>query len=70
MPRLSWLVAGLSPQWFGLNPRPDHVGFVVDKVALGQVFMGVMQILPICVIPPMLHTHSVVYHQCCIIFSS
>jgi hypothetical protein len=32
MPWLSWLVAGLSLQWFGLNPRPDHVGFVVEQV--------------------------------------
>jgi hypothetical protein len=70
MPWLIWLVAGLSLQWFGLNPRTDHVGFVVDEVALRQVFMGVQQILPFCVIPSMLHTHSVVYHQCCIIFSS
>jgi len=35
MPWLSWLVAGLSPQWFELNPRPDHVGFVEDGVTLG-----------------------------------
>ena len=67
--RLSCLVAGLSQQWFGLNPRPDHVGLVVDDVALGQVFSRVLWILSIFVIPPMLHTHSVVCHQCCIIFS-
>jgi hypothetical protein len=67
---LSYLVAGLSLRWFGLNPRPDHVGFVVDGVTLGQVFSRVLWILPIFVIPPMLHTHSVVCHQCCIMFSS
>lgn len=70
MPWLSWLVAWLSLQWFGLNPKPDHVGFVVEEVALGKVFLRVLQILPACVILPMLHTHSVVYHQCCIIFCS
>jgi hypothetical protein len=32
------LVAGFPPRrpWF--DPRSSHVGFVVDKVALGQVF--------------------------------
>jgi hypothetical protein len=33
MPLLRWLVAGLSA-W---TPRSVRVGFVVDKVALGQV---------------------------------
>jgi hypothetical protein len=32
------LVAGLSPRRPGFDPGPVHVGFVVDKVALGQVF--------------------------------
>jgi hypothetical protein len=38
---LSWvrrLVAGLSPWRFGFDPGSVHVGFVVDKVALGQCF--------------------------------
>jgi hypothetical protein len=32
------LVAGFPPRRPGFDPRSDHVGFVVDKVALGQVF--------------------------------
>jgi hypothetical protein len=32
------LVAGLSPRRPGFAPVSIHVGFVVDKVALGQVF--------------------------------
>jgi hypothetical protein len=32
------LAANFSSQWFGFNPRSVHVGFVVDKVALGQIF--------------------------------
>jgi hypothetical protein len=32
------LVAGLSPQRLGFYPRPVHVGFVVDKMVLGQGF--------------------------------
>ena len=38
---VSWLrrlVAGLSPRRPGFDPGSVHVGFVVDKVALGQVF--------------------------------
>jgi hypothetical protein len=70
MPWLSWLVDGLLPLGLGLNPTPSLVGFVVEEVVLVQVFMVVLQILPVSVIPPMLHTHSLVYHQCCIIFSS
>jgi hypothetical protein len=32
------LVAGFPPQLPGLKPGFSHVGFVVDKVALRQVF--------------------------------
>jgi hypothetical protein len=35
---LTWLVAGLSLGRPGFDPRSVHVGFVEDKVALGQVF--------------------------------
>jgi hypothetical protein len=38
VPWLRRLVAGLSPQRPGFEPWSVHVGFVVDKVALGQVF--------------------------------
>jgi hypothetical protein len=32
-----------------------HVGFVVDKVALGQVFLRVLRFSPLSFIPPVLH---------------
>jgi hypothetical protein len=32
-----YLLHDLPPQWPGFDPRPGYVGFVVDKVALGQV---------------------------------
>jgi hypothetical protein len=32
-----------------------HVGFVVDKVALGQVFPRVLRFSPVNFIPPVLH---------------
>jgi hypothetical protein len=38
MPQLRQLVTGFPPRWPELKPRSDYVGFVVDKVALGQVF--------------------------------
>ena len=39
VPWLRRLVAGLSPRRPGFDPGPVHVRFVVDKVALGQVFL-------------------------------
>jgi len=37
--RVKRLVEGLSPQTTRLDPTLVHIGFVVDKVALGQVFL-------------------------------
>jgi hypothetical protein len=37
------------------NPRSVHVGFVVGKVALGQVFPRVLRFSPVNFIPPMFH---------------
>jgi hypothetical protein len=56
-PRLRRLVAGLSPRRPGFNPGSVHVGFVVDKVALGQVPPPprVLRFSPINFIPPVLH---------------
>jgi hypothetical protein len=39
VPWLWRLVPGLSPRSSGFTPGSIHVGFVVDKVALGQVFL-------------------------------
>jgi hypothetical protein len=33
------------------------VGFVVDKVVLGQVFLRVLRFYPANIIPPLLHIH-------------
>jgi branched-subunit amino acid transport protein len=33
------------------------VGVVVDKVALGQVFLQVLRFSPVSIIPPLLRTH-------------
>jgi hypothetical protein len=49
------LVAGLPPRWPGFDPGSVHVGFVVDKVALGQVFPRVLRFSPVIFIPPVIH---------------
>jgi len=36
--------------------RPVRVGFVVDKFALGDVFIRVLKISSVSIIPPLLHT--------------
>jgi hypothetical protein len=42
----------------GFAPRAVHVGFVVDKVALGQVFLPVLLLYAASIIPPLLHIDS------------
>jgi hypothetical protein len=54
MPWLRSLVAGLSPRRPGFAPGSIHVGFVVDKMALGQVFLRVLRFSPVNIIPPLL----------------
>jgi hypothetical protein len=39
----------------GFDPGLVHVGFVVDKAALEQVFPRVLRFLPVNFIPPVLH---------------
>jgi len=41
------------------------VGFVVDKVALGQVFLRVLRFSPANIIPPLLHIHLSPPHEVC-----
>jgi hypothetical protein len=55
VPWLRRLVAGLSPRRHGFDPGSVRVGFVVDKVALGQVFLPVLRFSPVNFIPPVLH---------------
>ena len=50
-------VAGLSLLWPLFDPRPVHVGFVVDKVALGTVFSPIISVCVLSTIPPVLHSN-------------
>ena len=54
--QLVWVVAILSLQRHGFDPRPVHVGSVVDRVAVGQFSLGLLQFSPVSIIPSMLHT--------------
>jgi hypothetical protein len=45
------LVASLSPQRPRFIPGSVNVGFVVDKVALGEVFLRVLRFFPVHIIP-------------------
>jgi hypothetical protein len=61
---VSWLRrlgAGLSPR----RPGSIHVGFAVDKVALGQIFLRVIRFSPVNIIPPLLHMHLSPPHEVC-----
>jgi hypothetical protein len=49
------LIAGLQTRRPGFYPGLVHVGFVVDKVALGQVFPRVLRFSPVNFIPPVFH---------------
>jgi hypothetical protein len=64
MPRLKRLVAGLSPRRPGFAPGSIHVGFVVDKVALGR-FSPSTSVSPANIIPPLLHIHLSPTHEVC-----
>jgi hypothetical protein len=44
----------------GFASRSVHVGFVVDEVALGQVFLRGLRFYPVTIILPLLHIHSYV----------
>jgi hypothetical protein len=54
---LGWVVAILSLQRHGFDSRPVCVGFIVDRVAVGQFSLGLLQFSPVNIILPMLRTH-------------
>jgi hypothetical protein len=54
VPCLKRLVTGLSPRRPGFAAGSIHVGFVVDKVKLGQVYLRVLRLYPVNIIPPWL----------------
>jgi hypothetical protein len=55
----TWLVTGFTPQRPGFTPTAVHAGFVVDKMALGQVFSIVLSFAT-SITPLMLNIHSLI----------
>jgi hypothetical protein len=51
------LLADLSTRRPGIEPRLDHVGFVVNKVALQRGFLRVLRLSLFSIVPPMFHAH-------------
>jgi hypothetical protein len=39
------------------DPKSVYVRFLVDKAAVGAVFLRVLRSSPVIIIPPVLHTH-------------
>ena len=70
MPWIRWLVSGLSPCRHRFNPWLVCVGFVGDKVAVGQVYLSVLELSLVRIIPPIKNTHiSFMYHHRYVIFA-
>ena len=45
-------------------PQKVCVGFIVDKVILGQVFLRVLWFYPVSIIPQKLPIHPLIYYRC------
>jgi len=56
IPWLRQLVVGISPRIPGFYLRPLYVGFVVDKLALGQGFHRVLRFSAVALTPRAPHT--------------
>ena len=70
---VSWLgllVTSTLPRSIVFDTRSVHARSEMDKVALLQGFLPVLQFSPISNIPPILHTHSFTYHPHYIMFLS
>jgi len=53
----------LSLQRYGYDSRPVHMGFVVELVENGEVFLQILWFSPVSIIPPLLNTHiSLIYN--------
>jgi hypothetical protein len=57
MPWFRWLVAGLSKRRPGFDPRSVYVRFVLENVAMEEVFFRKHRFSLLYIIPPKLHTH-------------
>jgi len=56
--------------WDIFNLTSVKVLFMVDEIALEQVFIRVLRLFLVHGIPSMLHNHSFIYHRCYIILAT
>lgn len=68
VPWLRWFVDVLLKWWPGINLSSVLVGFVVEEVAPGKVYLLVLRLFPATVILPGLRIHSFIYHRRYIMF--
>jgi len=54
---MPWSGAGFATRKLALGPRPDIVGFVVDKAVVAQVFLQPFLFSPISIIPKVLQIY-------------
>jgi len=54
---MSCCVGILLPRMPVFDTRPVYVRFVMERVALGQVFIPVLLFSPVSINPPVLHNH-------------
>ena len=57
---------------FPLSVPFHHCSILIHSSTIHaiNVFLPVLQFSPVSIIPPLLHTHSFIYHPCCIMFFS
>jgi hypothetical protein len=64
-------VAGFWPRSIAFDLRTGFVGFAVEEVALGQLFLRVLRFYPDSIVPPLLFTHiSFICHRRSIIVAT
>jgi len=51
------IVLSLRGDWF--NPTPVHVGFMVDKVTFGEVFLRIFRLYLVSIVLPFLHNYFI-----------
>lgn len=59
---LRWFLAGVSAEP-GLNPTLIDLGFVVDIVEMGQVFLAVLLLFPVSIIRATVHARYYICHR-------
>lgn len=55
---LKELLVGFSSLSPGVKARAVDVGFMGDKMSVGQIFRQALQFLAVSILPPMFYTHS------------